>query len=136
MTYIHADLSIIEMPFVEAQRANQMLCFGQYIWCFVLIFLTPWFGSHHQPVQSFQAILVADSARHKNMKNHLLTSSSSTSNERVPSANPVLLSDNAPSWQDLRKRVLDTPTGVRLEAEQTDGALGFGPPHTALVAYF
>jgi hypothetical protein len=136
----HAVIPSMEMPFLEAQSANHMFSFRPYKWCFVWIILMPWFCSHQQ-VDSFHVIFVArKSTRYKTVKNRHFTSSSSTTNdnnEQMPLADPVLLSDNAPSWQDLWKRILDTPTGARLETEQSNRALGLGPPHTdALLRYF
>jgi glutathione S-transferase len=47
------------------------------------------------------------------------------------------LTDNAPSWSCLQDRVLETPTGKRLQLEAEERAVGQGPPHTdALLRLF
>lgn len=45
--------------------------------------------------------------------------------------------DTAPSWSELRRRVLTTHTGARLEQETIERSLGRGPTHTdALLRLF
>jgi hypothetical protein len=120
-------------------KSQSHVLFRPYKWFFLWIFLPLCFFRHHV-AESLQGGFVGKSASHKTVKIHHFTSSSSTSDnydERASSADPVSLPDNAPSWQDLRKRILDTPTGARLQTEQANRAVGLGPPHTdALLRLF
>ncbi|CAB9509865.1 IN2-1 homolog B [Seminavis robusta] len=67
----------------------------------------------------------------------LSASAADNNSQQLSSSNVLILSDNAPSWQELQKLVHGTPTGSRLQTEETLRQRGQGPPHTdALLRLF
>mmetsp|Transcript_4365 Transcript_4365/g.9773 ORF Transcript_4365/g.9773 Transcript_4365/m.9773 type:complete len:577 (-) Transcript_4365:24-1754(-) len=70
-------------------------------------------GFHRDPLIAFQSS----------------ESDSSSDSDTLAPPIPHLVDDNAPSWEDLRKQLLATSTGKRLQLESIDREKGHGPPH-------
>jgi glutathione S-transferase len=72
-----------------------------------------------------------------NVHHQLFLADTTDTSSAAAAAAPILVTDNAPSWESLRQQVLATPTGIRLQQEADDREKGLGPPHTdALLRLF
>ena len=99
------------------------------IWCALLCV------SFSEAFQAAPTIARPPRTRHNTFKHRGIFVSDPQQTEGPPVS--LTISDDAPSWDDLRLQLVSTPTGSRLQQEATDREQGLGPPHTdALLRLF